>query len=80
MAKVTLGQLCEQHDLLSASVVCHRSGNQTFYSCNLQWADESKPHGRGIVSSGSDDSHSDAVRKALAAMPGVRTPDLELAA
>ena len=81
MAKVTLSQLCEQHDLLSASICRMRSPerNHAWFNCGLQWADETKSHGRGIAT-GSGATESEALKGALGLMATIRTPDLELAA
>ena len=73
MARVTLDQLAEQHDLLSACITRYRDKPGSWFSCSLQWADASKPRGRGIVQA-SGDTASEALNKALAKMPDERFP------
>lgn len=81
MTTTTLSEICERHDLLSATATFIRRDDATgFYTCNVQWADAAQQDGRKIAAGRSDDSASDALRNALAEMVTLRTPDLELAA
>lgn len=74
--------LCERHNLLSASVDCHRGKTRNWFSANVQWRDETKEHGRDIAAS-SGTTFADALNGAVAAMLAQRgaadiPDDLEL--
>lgn len=81
MATTTLSEICERHDLLSATASFIRRDDDTgFYACNVQWADATQQNKRKVTLGCSDDSASEALRNALAEMVALRTLDVELAA
>lgn len=59
--------LCERHNLASASVTHHRMPHGTFFHGSVQWLDDSKAHGRGIATHNGG-SFADALNGAVAKM------------